>query len=243
MRGSLYPPQAIEARVARRITLRRNMNRPILAAATTALTLALVSCSGLYYGAMKRLGKEKRDILVGRLVSGQKAQQEAKEQIQTTLEIFQKVTGFQGGDLEKTYKKLNGTLEDADSRAKNVSEKIDAIEKVGNDLFKEWATEIASMGNASLRNQSQVLLRQTQRRHTQHLHTMRVTEEKMTPVLRAFRDQVTFLKHNLNAKAISSLKQTAAGLDKEVAELVKDLEASVKEADSYIATLSKESDD
>ena len=64
----------------------------------------------------------------------------------------------------------------------------------------------------------------------------------MTPVLRAFRDQVTFLKHNLNAKAISSLKQTAAGLDKEVADLVKDLEASVKEADAYIAALSKESD-
>ena len=34
---------------------------------------------------------------------------------------------------------------------------------------------------------------------------MRLTEEKMGPVLRAFRDQVTFLKHNLNAKAMSSL--------------------------------------
>ena len=215
------------------------MTRP-LAAITLALTLS--SCSGLYYGAMKKLGKEKRDILVKRLVSGQKAQKEAKEQIQTTLEAFQNLTGFNGGDLEKIYKKLNGELEDADGRAKNVSEKIDSIEKVGNDLFKEWGQEIAGMRNASLRNQSQALLRQTQRRHQQHLHTMRVTEEKMSPVLRAFRDQVTFLKHNLNAKAISSLKQTAAGLDREVADLVKDLETSVREADAYIATLSKESD-
>ena len=98
------------------------------------------------------------------------------------------------------------------------------------------------MSNASLRNQSQTLLRQTERRHMQHLRTMRISEEKMTPVLRAFRDQVVFLKHNLNAKAISSLKATAAGLDKEVAALVKDLETSVKEADTYIAALSKESD-
>jgi hypothetical protein len=215
------------------------MIRPLPA---VALVLLLGSCSSFYYGAMKKLGKEKRDILVSRLVSEQKAQKQAQEQIQTTLEAFQKLTGFDGGDLEKVYKKLNGELEDAEGRAKNVSEKIDGIEKVGNDLFREWAQEIGAMQNASLRNQSQVLLRQTQRRHQQHLRTMRITEEKMTPVLRAFRDQVTFLKHNLNAKAISSLKQTAAGLDREVADLVKDMEASVKEADAYIATLSKESD-
>ncbi len=217
------------------------MIRPSIATATLAVAL-FSCCSGLYYGAMKKFGKEKRDILVNRLVSGQKAQQEAKEQFKTTLEVFQSVTGFNGGDLEKVYKKLNGTLEDADDRAKKVTEKIDAIEKVGNDLFKEWGTEIASMSNTSLRNQSQALLRQAQRRHQQHLNTMRVTEEKMGPVLRAFRDQVTFLKHNLNAKAMSSLKRTAAGLDREVGALVKDLEASVKEADTYIATLSKESD-
>ena len=124
------------------------MTRPLLA--TTALAAALLcSCSGLYYGAMKKLGKEKRDILVNRLVSGQKAQQEAKEQFKTTLEVFQSVTGFNGGELEKTYKKLNGTLEDADDRARKVTEKIDAIEKVGNDLFKEWGAEIAAMSNAS----------------------------------------------------------------------------------------------
>jgi len=216
------------------------MLRPLLFSA--ALALGLASCSGLYYGTMKKLGKEKRDILVSRLVSGQKAQAEAKEQIQTTLEAFQKVTGFNGGDLEKVYKKLNGELEDADARARNVSDKIDAIEKVGNDLFKEWGEEIAGMRNTSLRNQSQTLLRQTQRRHNQHLQSMRLAEEKTTPVLRAFRDQVLFLKHNLNAKAISSLKQTAAGMDKEVADLVKDLESSMKEADSYIATLAKDAD-
>lgn len=208
-----------------------------------ALSLAaLCSCSGLYYGAMKKIGKEKRDILVQRLVSGQKAQQEAKEQFKTTLEAFQSVTGFNGGDLEKVYKKLNNELEDAEDRAKKVSDRIDSIQKVGDDLFKEWGKEIEGMWNANLRGQSQTMLRETRRRHERHLQTMRVTEEKMLPVVRAFRDQVTFLKHNLNAKAISSLKQTAAGMDKEVGELVKDIEASVKEADSFIATLSKESD-
>lgn len=204
--------------------------------------LLTCSCSSLYYGTMKKLGKEKRDILVQRLVSGQKAQQEAKKQFQTTLEAFQSITGFNGGDLEKVYKKLNGALEDADDRARQVSEKIDAIEKVGGDMFKEWSQEIDGMWNPTLKSQSLALLRDTRRKHEQHLRTMRQTEEKMTPVLRAFRDQVTFLKHNLNAKAIVSLKQTAAGLDREVTDLVRDLEKSVQEADTLISTLKKDED-
>ena len=64
----------------------------------------------------------------------------------------------------------------------------------------------------------------------------------MTPVLRSFRDQVTFLKHNLNAKAIASLKKTSARMDTGVAELIKDIEVSMKEADSFISTLKTDSD-
>jgi ElaB/YqjD/DUF883 family membrane-anchored ribosome-binding protein len=191
---------------------------------------------------MKKIGKEKRDILVSRLQSGQKAQEEAKKQFQTTLEAFQELTGFDGGDLEKVHKKLNGELEDAEDRARKVHDRIEGIDKVGNDLFKEWSKEISGMWSAGLREQSEGMLRETQKRHDQYLRRMRQTEEKMTPVLRSFRDQVTFLKHNLNAKAITSLKKTSARMDTDVADLIKDIEASMKEADSFISTLKKDSE-
>ena len=35
---------------------------------------------------------------------------------------------------------------------------------------------------------------------------MRLAESRIEPVLKSFRDQVLFLKHNLNAKAIASLR-------------------------------------
>jgi hypothetical protein len=201
------------------------------------LLLSMTGCSRLYYASMEKIGKEKRDILVNRIIEGRKDQEEAKKQFQTTLEAFQAVTGFQGGKLESVYKNLNDEYEDAASRAKKVSDRIESIDKVGSDLFKEWEAEISSMKDSSLRARSQKILRDTRLRHRQYIRTMRETEGRMQPVLAAFHDQVLFLKHNLNARAVNSLKGVSIKLDTEVAALVKDIEASVAAADAFVASL------
>ena len=59
----------------------------------------------------------------------------------------------------------------------------------------------------------------------------------MAPPLAAFRDQVTFLKHNLNAQAIASLETQVVSIETDVKKLVADMEASIAEADSFIKTL------
>ena len=46
-----------------------------------------------------------------------------------------------------------------------------------------------------------------------------------------------FIKHNLNAEAVRSLKTTVLKMDVEVTKLVADIEASTKEADAFLATL------
>ena len=203
-----------------------------------AIIVFLVSgCNLLYYSAMEKIGREKRDILAKRVVAGKKAQERAKEQFQTTLEAFSSVTGFDGGDLEKVYNKLNREYERAENRANAVSERIDAIEDVAKRLFKEWDREIAEIQNQSLRSKSRVLLKDTQDHYQVLIGKMKRAESDMEPVLTAYRDQVLFLKHNLNAKAIDSLKDTVVELNDDVAALVKDLEASISEADSFIASL------
>lgn len=45
---------------------------------------------------------------------------------------------------------------------------------------------------------------------------VREVEARRTPVSNAFHDQVIFLKHNLNARAIASLQKTSMEMDKEV---------------------------
>ncbi|MDZ7638152.1 MAG: DUF2959 domain-containing protein [Bryobacterales bacterium] len=202
-----------------------------------AICLAGSSCSSLYYASMEKFGKEKRDILVGRVKDVREDQEKAKEQFKTTLEAFQAVTGFDGGDLEKTYKKLNGELEDAESRARKVHDRVDSVEKVAKDMFGEWEGEINAIQDRTLKSKSRELLLDTRQRYTALLTKMRTAEKRMEPVLAAFRDQVLFLKHNLNAKAIRSLKETTVQIDGEVTKLVADLESSIQEADAFIAAM------
>jgi outer membrane murein-binding lipoprotein Lpp len=201
------------------------------------LVLLLTGCTSTYYKTMRTLGKEKRDILVSRIKDAKKDQDQTREKLKTTMESFQALTGFQGGALEKSYKRLNSDYEDANSQANKLHDKIESIDKVSNDLFKEWQGEINKMGDAKLKAQSTTLLRNATVRQAAYMRAMRKTEDQITPVLAAFHDQVLFLKHNLNSRAIGSLKGTSATLQGNVADLIQSIDASSQEADKLISSL------
>ena len=187
---------------------------------------------------MSTLGKQKRDILISRVKDARKDQEQTKEQIKTTMESFQELTGFQGGSLEKSYKRLNSEYEKANDQATKLHNRIGSIDQVSNDMFSEWQGEIKQMGNTKLRSQSTQMLRDARQKESAYIRSMRRTEEKMMPVLKSFHDQVLFLKHNLNARAIGSLKGTTVNIQGDVADLTASIDASMVEADSLIQSLS-----
>jgi Protein of unknown function (DUF2959) len=211
------------------------------AACALLLLLMAVGCTRTYYKAMATFGKEKRDILVARVKDSKKEQQQAKEQIKTTMESFQALTGFQGGQLEKNYKKLNSEYEKAEDSAKKLHDRIDSIDKVSNDLFREWQKEIDGMENRKLKQQSVEMLRKSRLQEAGYIKSMRQTEARMTPVVAAFHDQVIFLKHNLNARAIGSLKGTSAKISTDVDVLLTSLDGSMEQADALIQSLDSSS--
>ena len=202
------------------------------------VSLVLVGCSSAYYAAWEKLGYEKRDILVSRVKSASKDQEEAKKQFQTTLQKFQEVTGFKGGDLEAEYKKLNGSYEDCVSRADAVSKRIASVEKVAADMFGEWQSELSQYSDQSRRRASEQMLNDTKVKYKKLIVVMKQAEKRMQPVLTVFHDQVLFLKHNLNAAAIASLKETSAGIEQDVGKLIADMNASINEANSFISQMS-----
>ncbi len=208
-----------------------------LIAIVTLTALSLSGCSTLYYNAMEKLGKEKRDILVSRIKDAREDQEEAKEQFVSALDQFQAVIGYDGGNLEKQYRKLNGEYEDCESRAKRVRDRIESIENVAGALFKEWENELDQYQNASLRQSSEQSLRETKRRYNDMIAAMQRASDKMDPVLRAFHDQVLFLKHNLNAQAVASLEGELALIEDDVAVLIADMEQSIAEAESFLADM------
>lgn len=198
----------------------------------------LTGCQSAYYGAMEKFGYEKRDILVNRVEDAREAQQEAKQQFESALAQFIAVTNFSGGELEQQYNKLKDEFEDSESRASAVRKRISDVERVAGDLFKEWEKELTEYTSPDLRRSSQRQLNMTRSRYHEMIGAMKRAEKKLDPVLDAFRDRVLFLKHNLNARAIASLKTDRAKIQSDIATLVADMNRSIAEADRFIKDMS-----
>ena len=59
----------------------------------------------------------------------------------------------------------------------------------------------------------------------------------MEPVLRIFKDNVLFLKHNLNAQAIGSLQSEFANLKGEIDILIRKMNDAIQSSNTFIADL------
>lgn len=201
------------------------------------LVVAATACRSTYYSAMETFGKHKRDILVDRVEDGRTDQEKAKEQFRTAMERFREVVNVPDSDLRKAYDRLNTELGRSESRAKAVTDRIASIETVAGDLFKEWEAELAQYSNANLKEASQRQLNETRSRYGQLISAMKRAESKMEPVLVAFRDHVLFLKHNLNAQAVAALQGEVTSLESDIGSLVRDMEAAIAEADTFISQM------
>jgi len=199
--------------------------------------LALSGCRSTYYNTLEKLGYPKRDMLIDRVQNARDAQQEAKEQFQSALEEFSAVVGFQGGELETTYNKLKTELERSESKAKAVANRITDVERVAEALFREWQAELEDYSNEQLRALSEQKLGRTRQRYARMIAAMQSAEMKIGPVLEAFRDQVLFLKHNLNAQALASLQSELVAVETDIAGLIKEMETSIAEANAFIEAM------
>lgn len=208
--------------------------------AVVALACA-TGCSSMYYGTMEKFGVHKRDIMVDRVTEARGAQQDAKKQFANALEQFRSVIEVKGGDLQTKYDKLNAELQRSEARAKEVHDRVAAVEDVSGALFKEWRTEIGQYNSDNLRQQSQRQYDATQAKYKQLIAAMKKAAARIDPVLVPLRDQVLFLKHNLNAKAIASLGTELTNVQGNVDALVRDMESAIAEADQFIKAM-KESE-
>jgi uncharacterized phage infection (PIP) family protein YhgE len=200
----------------------------------------LAGCEGVYYKTMETFGKHKRDILVDRVENARDAQEEAKEQFKSALEQFSTVVKVPASELQDKYNQLKAELDKSESKAKAVSTRIEDVESVSKALFKEWKSELDQYTNKDLRSASEQKLKQTQARCDQLISAMKQAEGKIAPVLSAFRDQVLFLKHNLNAQAVASLQGELVTIESNVASLIKEMDASIAEANKFINSMAAE---
>lgn len=213
----------------------------LVIASLACFPATLPGCASTAIAVKEKFGYAKREQLVDRVADARNAQGEAKQQFASALEQFLAVTGTGGSagtkDLEAKYAKLKDALAASEKRAAAVRTRIVDTTNVGEALFSEWKQELSQYSSPQMKDASQRQLDDTRRQYDRLIAAMNDAAAKMDPVLAAFRDQVLFLKHNLNARAIASLQGTGDRLGADVAALIKEMEASIAEADSFIASM------
>jgi Skp family chaperone for outer membrane proteins len=202
-----------------------------------SLLIFLAGCQSAYYAAWEKVGVEKRDILVDRVEDAKESQEDAQQQFSSALDEFSQLINFNGGELQDVYSQLKDQFEASEQSAVLVTSRIDKVESVAEALFDEWEEELEKYTNNNLKRESQSRLRDTQSRYKSLVRSMKKAESKMEPVLSALRDNVLYLKHNLNASAIGALQGEFDGIKKEIKQLVSEMNKAIAESNSFISSI------
>jgi hypothetical protein len=194
-------------------------------------------CTTAYYAAMEKVGVHKRDILIDRVEEARDAQQLSQQEFKDALDQLSQLMNFHGGQLQQRYEALASQYQDSQQAAQEVTARIQKVELVAFDLFAEWENELGQYQNKQLRNDSKKKLLETKRQFNALVKVMRRAESKMPPVLRVLNDNVLYLKHNLNAKAVGAIQGEFGMLQQDVNQLLLEMNRAIAESNQFIATM------
>ncbi len=219
--------------------INRLTSSSIVALALLSL-IFMTGCTTIYNATMEGVfGYEKRELFKKSVTSLQEEQKDAQKEFKDALTRLKELYGFSGGELESVYEKVKSSYERYDGEAKAVQSRIENMEDLAKSMFSEWEKEIQQYTNPNLAATSRDQLRQTKDRYAQLSRTVREAETAMQPVLGQLKDNVLFLKHNLNASAIGSLQGEAVGIQKQIEQLLTQMNTAIAASDSFIKTLPK----
>lgn len=211
------------------------MNTPFL---SQLLSFVKKRFDNLYYQSRESLlGHHKRDIVVIQVEQTCNSLVNTRDQFEDALQQFKSIVNVKESSLEHRYKLLQRQYDFCKSKSDDVSHRIAAIEEVSGSLFNEWEDELAHYSNRALRSKSRQQLKASKQQYARLIKMMRKAESRIKPVLSAFKDQVLFLKHNLNAQAIAALQHEFIEISIDISQLIEVMEITINEASQFVSTL------
>jgi len=191
----------------------------------------------VYYSARESIGEHKREIVVYQVEQACVSLKETRDEFEDALERFKNLVHVNEAGLEHKYNRLNRQYQFCRSKSDAVSAKIKAIQEVSEALFVEWESELNEYTNRALRNSSKQQLKSARKNYARLIKAMQRAESKIQPVLAAFKDQVLYLKHNLNARAIAALQHEFIEISIDISQLIQAMEQTIAEASQFVSVL------
>jgi ElaB/YqjD/DUF883 family membrane-anchored ribosome-binding protein len=189
------------------------------------------------YQGYEMLGIQKRDLLKRYIASTREDQKEASETFEDALDKLRKLYAMPESQLETQYRAVKSSFEKSDQKARGVRGDREKMQTTARDLFREWEGEIEQMQSPDLKSRSREKLRASRAKFGELDHSLDASERKMQPILSHLKDHVLYLKHNLNAESLSSLRKEHDRIAGDIDGLVKDMNRAIARADEFVSTI------
>src|SRR5262245_9660064 len=165
---------------------------------------------------------------------------DAKAQVQKTMEAYNTVLAPDVKDRRDAYKKLQKEMANADKKRTEVSSRTGEMNAEADRLFKSWQGSTVGISNLDLRKRSEERLQRAQDRFAEIRKAGQSASSLYEPFMKSLQDQVTFLGHDLNPGAVASLKPEAEKLNAQATELYSAIDKVTAAANNNISKLSAE---
>jgi hypothetical protein len=190
----------------------------------------LTGCGGAY----NATGQYKRDILLNRIDKVRQSHEQAKKQFEVVLANYSRIIDANSGGIRKEYNKLDRERKRVQVVTDEILRRVKDVEAVGKPLFRNWEDELDKYENEAMRRSSEEQLDITRRNYLKLVHSIKATQRKIVYVQQSLNDQVLYLSHNLNTKALSEFKKEVIPIKVEVAELIKSMGKSINETKTFV---------
>ena len=140
-------------------------------------------------------------------------------------------------DLRKPYRALDKELARTGKRRVAVRQSADRAKAESTDYFRAWAGSLPLIDDDELRERSEVRLRDSRARFDGIVEAGQRAAAVYEPFIGRLRDQWNYLGHDLNPSGIESLRPDAQGIADEGADLLIEIDASLRQAHEYVASI------
>jgi septal ring factor EnvC (AmiA/AmiB activator) len=163
-----------------------------------------------------------------------KAVSEARLQLEKTLANYNTIVDGKAADPKASYKDLGKAVKDTEDRVAAVSKRKDEMDAEAGTLFASWKASTDAISNPDLKKKSQDRLDATQARYGKIATAGKDARGEYDAFLTGLKDQITFLGHDLNPAAMTSLKPEAAKLNDKAKAMFVKIDAAAAAANASI---------
>lgn len=180
---------------------------------------------------------KRTDKLIQKAETTVKSATDAKAEIQKTLDSYNAMFKSDDTKVRDAYKDVEKGIERTEKKREEVKKHIDEMKAEGDTYFASWKQSLQQIQDPGLREKSEDRMAETRSHFDGVLASVEEARGAYEPFMKSLKDQWTYLGHDLNAQGLASLKPDAEKLRGQSADLFKKIDASMKKANDYIASL------